>query len=191
MTTLKSVSQLQYRTTTITQGLREAALEAATQCGYDRTDETLLHSAIDRIRWVTPQCAQTFFSDSLVPEGEWSANEIIQIDWHTWAIAKEFDARYEESVVERVESIVVAVPPLLSGEIFSYGLGPEYDWLHWEEGKAIEQELPTEVFDALQELIAREWRSQVIEVAGGDDDYLSGIHPKLQAAVAAVLCGGE
>jgi hypothetical protein len=43
MTTLESVSQLHYRTKTITKALREAALEAATQCGYDRANETLLH----------------------------------------------------------------------------------------------------------------------------------------------------
>jgi hypothetical protein len=191
MTALESVSQLRYHTKTINQALQRAALDAATQCGYDRTEESLLHSKIDQIRWLAPACAQSFFADFLLPEGEWSANEIVQVDWHTWAISNQFDAGYEESVVERVESIVVSVPILLSGEVFSYGLGPEYNWLHWEEAAAAEQELPNEVFDALQELIANEWSSLIIDHAEGNDDYLSGIHPRLQAAVAAVLCEGE
>jgi hypothetical protein len=42
MTTLESVSHLHDRTKTITKALREAALEAATRWGYDRTDEKLL-----------------------------------------------------------------------------------------------------------------------------------------------------
>ena len=47
---------------------------------------------------------------------------------------KRFDNSYEKAVIARAESIVVAVTTLMEREVFTYGLGPEYNWLEWQEG---------------------------------------------------------
>jgi len=115
---------LAYRPEKVPKTIREASGEAARACGYDQFEEELLHSEILNVRWVAVDSVKTHFSAFLEPPCTFSPRKVVRIDWQTWAVKTQFDGQYEEAVVERVESIVVDVPTLMAGEVFSYGLGP-------------------------------------------------------------------
>ena len=187
MTELKSLSQLEYSPDPIPDDFSGLAMDVASECGYDKWEEHLLHASIRDIKWLTKESAEQFFSNDLQPVGEYSPQELLRIDWHTWSIPQRFNGLFEKAVVERVESVVVAAPILITGEVFTYGLGPEYNWLYWEEQGASADAPPQEVFDALNDLIKGDWKDKVAEYADGHDAYISSVHPLLQAAVSSAL----
>lgn len=130
---------------------------------------------------------KALYPEFLIAPCSFSPDEIVRVDWLTWAVPKRFDGRYESAVIGRSESIVVAVPTLIEREVFTYGLGPEYNWLEWDEGVSPSLDLPAAAFEALGELIIGDWREEVREHADEDPKYLDGIHPGLRAAVAQVI----
>lgn len=90
-------------------------------------------------------------------------------------------------MIARAESIVVAITSLMAREVFTYGLGPEYNWLEWQEGVPPAGELSAFALKALGDLIVGNWREDVREDADVQPSYLEGIHPSLKTAVAKVI----
>jgi hypothetical protein len=72
-------------------------------------------------------------------------------------------------------------------KVFTYGLGPEYNWLEWDESSSVPVDPPPVVFETLSELITGDWRDDVKERADEDPSYLDCIHSNLRAAVAQVI----
>jgi len=182
-----TVEALRYRRGSIPDALRASAMQAASEVGFDKFEEVFLDGRILKMRWVHAASVRAHFSEFLEPPCNFNPEEIVRVDWQTWTVPKAFTGQFEQAVVERVESIVVAAETLLSGEIFTYGLGPEYNWLHWEEGSPCGAALPNGVFSAIRDLIEGGWRDQVLEYAEGDGTYLEVVHPRLRAAVKCVL----
>jgi len=170
--------------------VQEAAGDAAAQCGYDQFEEVLLEYEVKNVRWVSEESVQAFYLEWLQPPFSFSPKDIVRIDWCTWAVPNSFTGEYEKDVIARSESVVVAIPTLLEREVFTYGLGPEYNWLEWGEDSAVSEDLPASVFDMLGELITDDWREDVLEYAGDDPNYLDTIHPRLRDYVAAVIDDG-
>ncbi|MGV0958255.1 MAG: hypothetical protein ACOYB1_00315 [Limnohabitans sp.] len=184
---MSNIDRLVYRAGLVSDEIYDAASDAAAQCGYDQTEEVLLDYTVLDIRWVSTDSVKALYPEFLIAPCSFSPDEIVRVDWLTWAVPKRFDGRYESAVIGRSESIVVAVSTLIEREVFTYGLGPEYNWLEWGEGGSPSLELPATVFEALGELIIGDWREQVREHADEDPIYLDGIHPSLRAAVAQVI----
>lgn len=181
------MDRLVYRPDPVSDLIWEGASEAATQCGYDQFEEVLLDHRVIDVRWVSSDSVKGLYPEFLAPPCSFSPDEIVRVDWLTWAVPKRFDGRYENAVIARSESIVVAVPTLMEHEVFTYGLGPEYNWLEWEEGSSPPEELTGSAFEALGKLITGDWCEDVREHADGDKSYLDGIHPNLRAAVAQAI----
>ena len=184
---METMDRLTYTCGPIPENVREAAGDAAAQCGYDQFEEVLLDYEIVGIRRLSVQAVKDHYPEWLQPPCSFSPDEIVRVDWQTWAVPKRFDSALEKAVIARAESIVVAISTLLAREVFTYGLGPEYNWLEWEEGVSPHGE-PTEfAFGALGELITGDWSDDVRENAGEEPGCLDGIHPSLQAAVAKAI----
>jgi hypothetical protein len=184
------MEDLIYLPTPVPDSIHEAAYDAAAQCGYDREEEVLLDAEIVDVRMVSPESVKAIYPEWLDPPCSYSPDEIVRVDWNTWAVPKRFDSRYEQAVIARAESIIVASSTLLEGEVFTYGLGPEYNWLEWDEHTAPSREPPESVFEALCRMITDDWHDEILEYADDDPSYLDGIHPKLKQAVAKVLAEG-
>lgn len=184
---MTNMDHLVYRADPVSENIYEAASDAAAQCGYDQIEEVLLDYTVLDIRWVSTDSVKVRYPEFLVPPCSFLLDEIVRVDWLTWAVPKQFDGRYEDAVIGRSESIVVAVSILMEREVFTYGLGPEYNWLEWEEGSAPSSDPPDAVFEALGELIIGDWREDVREHADEDPKYLDGIHPSLRLAVAKAI----
>lgn len=188
---MSNMDRLVYRAGPVSDEIHDAASDAAAQCGYDQTEEVLLDYMVLNIRWVSTDSVKALYPEFLIAPCSFSPDEIVRVDWLTWAVPKRFDGRYESAVIGRSESIVVAVSTLLEREVFTYGLGPEYNWLEWDEGSAPPSDPPDAVFEALGELIIGDWREEVKAHADEDPKYLDGIHPSLRAAVAQVIADGD
>lgn len=184
---MSNMDRLVYRAGPVFDEIYDAASDAAAQCGYDQTEEVLLDYTVLDIRWVSTDSVKALYPEFLIAPCSFSPDEIVRVDWLTWAVPKRFDGRYESAVIGRSESIVVAVSTLIDREVFTYGLGPEYNWLEWDEGGSPSLDLPAAVFESLGELIIGEWREEIREHADEDPSYLGGIHPSLRAAVAQVI----
>lgn len=181
------MNKLIYRDDPVPEQIYEAARDAAAHCGYDPFEEVLLDCKVLDIRWISGDSAREFYAEFLVPPCSFSSEEIVRIEWLTWSVPKQFDGSYEKAVIARSESIVVAVSTLMNREVFTYGLGPEYNWLEWQEGSPPPSELPTTVFEALGQLIVGDWLEDVQEHADGEPSYIKEIHPQLQAFVAKAI----
>lgn len=184
---MSAMTSLAYRKAPVPKSIRDAAGDAAAQCGYDQFEEELLHYKILNIRWVSADSVKAFYPESFEPPCAFAPDEIVSVDWKTWAVPKRFNGCYEDAVIERIESIVVAASTLIDRKVLTYGLGPEYNWLEWEGGSSSTTEIPVSVFKALCELIKGNWRDSIQEYAEGDANYLDDIHPRLQAAVAKAI----
>ena len=186
-----SISALNYRNGLITNEIQVAALKAASQCGYEHSEEIYLGGLILEIRWVDAQSVSTYFPEYLGEPSSFDANAILRIDWQNWVISKQYDGLFDKAIIERHESIVVAEAVLLSGEVFTSGLGPEYNWMYWEDLPPMKTEPPQEVFSTLREVIKNEWRDEILDYAEGDDGYLDRINPLLKSAVESVIKSGS
>lgn len=182
-----SLPDLAFRRGSIPAHIRESALSAAAQCGYDQYEEHFLWARILKIQWVAEASVRAHFPEYLKEPCNFDPQQIVRVSWQTWAIQKRFNGQFEKSVVERVESIVVAVETLLAGKVMTYGLGPEYNWLQWGEGIATDKELPVKVFDALRDLIEGEWQDDVFEYFEEDDAILNDVHRRLKPAIKRIL----
>lgn len=187
---LMLLDELQYRRASVPAKIRASAMDAASQVGYDLFEEKFLWGRILKVRWVHADSVRSYFPMFLEPPCSFNPNEIVRVDWQTWATSKGFGGQFEASVVERVESIVVATETLLANEIFSYGLGPEYNWLHWEEGKTTGEALPIKVFYAIRELIEGDWQDSIAEHSEEDEMFLDSVHPRLRSAVKRAVRAG-
>jgi N-formylglutamate deformylase len=178
---------LAYRPDPVPESLWDAARDAAAQCGYDHGAEKRLYHLVLNIRWVWPASARANFPEFFEPTSPRAENEIIRIDWRTYAVPECFDGACETAVIERVASIIVDVSTLVAGGVVTSGLGPAYNVIEWREGVAAGEDMPDQVFDALSDLILTDWREDVQEWAGGNPACLQEIHPRLRNAVAQVL----
>ncbi len=184
---MEAMDQLTYTSDPIPESVRDAAGDAAAQCGYDQFEEVLLDYEIVGIRHVSAQSVKDHYGAWLQPPCSFSPDEIVRVDWQNWAVPKRFNKAYENAVVARAESIVVAISTLLAREVFTYGLGPEYNWLEWEEGGPPPGEPSESALTALGDLIVGDWQEDVREDADGQPSYLDEIHPTLKAAVAKAI----
>jgi hypothetical protein len=187
---MESIDHFSYTPDPVPEDVQGAAEDAAAQCGYDQFEEVLLGQTVMAVRRVSADSVRALFPDVLEAPYSVKADEVVRIDWVTWAMPKKFDGRYEDAVIARSESIVVDTSTLLRREVFTYGLGPEYNWLAREEGIPPTGELPEFVFEAIGQLITEDWREQVCEYADDDSKYLDQIHPKLRSAVAEAMSDG-
>ena len=181
---METMKLLNYTDEPIPESIRSAADYAASQCGYDPFEEVLLDYEVVGIRRVSAQSVKENYPVWLRPPCSYSPEDMVRVDWQTWAVPKRFGGYYEKAVIARAESIVVAISTLISGKVFTYGLGPEYNWLEWEEGVPPPGEPTAPAFKALSALITGDWRDDVREHAEEKTGYLEGIHPFLQPAVA-------
>ena len=186
-----NMDELNYRDEQVSDSIYEAAADAVAQCGYDQFEEVLLDYAILDIRWVSIDSVKALYPECLEPPYLFSPDEVIRLDWLSWAVSKNFDHRYEKAIVTRSESIVVALPTLMAREVFTYGLGPEYNWLEWEEGSSAPVEPSAAALQSLSELITGDWCDDVREHAEGDESHLGSLHPSLRDAVAHVIEGKD
>jgi hypothetical protein len=184
---METMNQLTYTSDPIPESVRDAAGDAAAQCGYDQFEEVLLDYEIVGIRRVSAQSVMDHYGAWLQPPCWFSPDEIVRVDWQTWAVPKRFDNAYEKAVIARAESIVVAITTLMAREVFTYGLGPEYNWLEWEEGAPPAGEPSESALTALGDLIVGDWQEDVCEDADGQPSYLDGIHARLRTAVAKAI----
>jgi len=184
---MEAMDQLTYTSDPIPESVRDAAGDAAAQCGYDQFEEVLLEYEIVDIRRVSAQSVKDHYGEWLQPPCSFSPDEIVRVDWQTWAVPKRFDNTYEKALIARAESIVVAITTLMAREVFTYGLGPEYNWLEWEEGAPPAGEPSEPTLTALCDLIVGDWKEDVYEDADGEPRYLDRIHPSLMAAVAKAI----
>ena len=96
------MERLAYRLDPIDEQIREAASDAACECGYDQFEEQLLGHEILDIRWVSSEALKALFPEFLAPPCSFDPNGIVRVDWQTWAVPTSFNGQYEEAVVERV-----------------------------------------------------------------------------------------
>jgi hypothetical protein len=184
---METMDLLAYASDPVPVSVREAAGDAAAQCGYDRFEEVLLDHEVVGVRRVSAQSVRAHYAEWLQPPCSFSPDEIVRVDWHTWAVPRGFDGTYEQAVIARAESVIVALPTLMAREVFTHGLGPEYNWLDWAEGSSSPGEPTAAAFEALGALITGDWRDYVREDADEDASYLDAIHPDLRAAVAEAI----
>lgn len=181
------MDRLTYTSDSIPESVRDAAGDAAAQCGYDHLEEVLLDYEIVGLRRVSIQSVMEHYAEWLEPPCLFAPDEIVRVDWRTWAVPKDYVKACEAGVVARAESIVVAIPTLLAREVFTYGLGPEYNWLEWEDGTGPVGEPGPSAFEALYGLITSEWLEDVCQDAEMDPRYLEDLHPDLRVAVAKAI----
>jgi hypothetical protein len=184
---MEAIDQLSHTSDPIPESIREAAGDAAAQCGYDQFEEVLLDYEIVGIRRVSAQSAKDHYGAWLQPPCSFSPDEIVRVDWQTWALPERFDNTYEKAVIARAESIVVAVSTLMAREVFTYGLGPEYNWLEWQEGAPPAGKPSESTLNALGDRIVGDWLDDVREDADGQPGYIDRIHPSLKVAVAEAI----
>lgn len=184
---MDKMDRLAYRPDPVPESLWDTARDAAAQCGYDQFEEKLLDHQVLSIRWVCAESARAQFPEFFEAPSPLVEDEIVRVDWRTYAVQECFDGDYEKAVVERVESIIVDVSTLVARGVVTYGLGLEYNFIEWQEGVPTGEEMPDAVFQSLSDLILTDWREDVQEWADGDPTYLDGIHPRLRDAVAEVM----
>jgi hypothetical protein len=172
--------KLRYRVEQVPDHIQAVARDATEHFGYDLFAEIPLGSSVQSIRWVSVDSVKEVYPEFLEPPYSFSADEIIRIDWLTWSVSRKFSRSLDQAVISRSESIIVAVSTLMEQEAFTYCLGPEFNWLEWEESDAIVADLPAFVVEELGKLIAGEWRDHVRELVDSDPNYIEGIHPALR-----------
>jgi hypothetical protein len=188
-----TMDRLTYTSDRIPESVRDAAGDAAAQCGYDQFEEVLLDYVIVGIRRVSARSVKDHYPEWLEPPCSFSPDEIVRVDWQTWAVPKGYVSACKGGVIARADSILVAIPTLLAREVFTYGLGPEYNWLEWEEGVPPAGEPAACAFEALYDLITSEWLDDICWDADRDPRYLDDLHPDLRATVAKAIdnCGSR
>lgn len=154
--------------------------------GYDWDEEKLLDSSVLDVRQVSARSAAEQFGldDKEFRKGK---DCLIRIDYESWAAPKKIDIEAPEQVVYRREHVYVRHSVLLADEVFSYGLGREFDIEHWERdeekhGSPEEVQLPPSVRDDLQSEIESEQRVEIAEWLDGDVDRIpAGLGEVMQA----------
>ena len=154
--------------------------------GYDWDAEQLLSSSVLDIKQVSARCAAEQFGldDEEFRQG---LDCLIRVDYQSWAAPNEFDPEAPEHVVYRREHVYVRRSVLLAEEVFSYGLGREFDIELWEsdeekEGSPEEVRLPPGAREFLQSEIEREQREGIAEWLDGDVDNIpAGLGEAMQA----------
>lgn len=188
---MKTLDRLVYTSDPVPAGVGDAAGDAAAQCGYDQFEEVLLDYEIVGLRRVSAESVKEHYPSWLEPPCSFSPDEIVRIDWHTWAVPNGYASACKRGVIARAESIIVAIPTLLAREVFTYGLGPEYNWMEWEDIASLPAEPGPSAIEALYGLITAEWLQDVCWDAERDPRFLDDMHPDLRAAMARAIghCG--
>lgn len=154
--------------------------------GYDWDEEKLLDSSVLDVRQVSARsAAEQFGCDG--KEFRKGKDCLIRIDYESWAAPKKFDPDAPEHVIYRREHVYVRRSVLLADEVFSYGLGREFDIEHWKrdeekQGAPEKVQLPPRAREDLQAEIESEQRVEIVEWLDGDVDRIpAGLGEVMQA----------
>ena len=181
MDNLIANNKLIFRDKTIAPDILEAAHDAVGQCAYNHSEEYLLHYSVLDVKWIAADSVNEFFIDNPCDD---ESSSILLIVWRAWVIPNIFSVDFEESVEERNESMCVALPVLLAREVFTYGLGPEFNWIYWEDlGSAPAISPPIEVYESLADLIDGDWSDSLSEYITENESFMENCHPSLKQAI--------
>lgn len=158
---------LQYLPEEPTPELLEQAEEAAFKVGHDWDEEHPLHARVLAMRTLTPESQRQWYEDFPEP-----APRIHRIDYVSWAVSRRFSLDLVENVVVRVEGICIDEETLTSGEIITYCMGREIEFLSWKDAvvpaSLANGPLPQEVLEELVDLLEDCWDRDLLEYAEGD-----------------------
>lgn len=177
------MKNLEYRTELVPDHIQAVARDVAEHFGYDMFAEIPLGTSVQNVRWVSADSVRSVYPQFLEPPFSFSADDILRIDWQTWSVSRTFARGLDQAVISRSESIIVAASTLMEQEVFTYCLGPEFNWLEWDESEAAVADLPAFVIEELGKLISGQWRESVRAQVGTNPDYIGGIHPALRPYV--------
>lgn len=134
--------------------LSEEIIDAADEAfaiGYDQFDgEVLITGRVLRVERLNEELAKTFTAyDEAEDEAD---NPLVEIEYEIWVLPKSFDLHNPDELSYRRDKVIFESETLVSGSAVSYGLGPEYgqlswDQLEWLSGRAKEVNLPTEMYE--------------------------------------------
>ena len=182
-----------YRGGKADQDILDAAFSAAYDCACDRNEEILLDVEILDVEWLTQESATKAFSEYLKAPFNLSPDDFFRIDWQAWVISKDFTLELDKAITIRTESIYVDKTTLLNKEVFTYGFGPEYNWLHWQEisnpTSYDENNPPIEVIEAYCELLEGDWAYELKEYFEDELDlaFLNKLHPLIKSTIEKLL----
>lgn len=185
---LVSENKLIFQEGPIDADILDASKETVGECAYDHSLEYLLHHSILELRWIDPRSVREHFGSFLEEPCCIEPNSILQIVWKAWVIPMEFSVEFEDSIEERHETMCVALPVLLAREVFAYGLGPDYNWLYWENlGSAPAISAPNEVYEALSSIIENDWKYEFHEQVQDNEDFIENCHPMLRETLTTLV----
>lgn len=159
----------------------KAALECAHRCAFDPDDEYCVGVHLEKIRFLTTDCVERFFPDYLKRPGIPEDDCLVQIEWQSWSVPKNFGPFVEQGFVERAEAVVVPLSEVVSGQLEPAG------YVHFEEIPSPRTTPPKAVFDEVISLIEGEWRPQVWEHAEAGDEFIDQLDPFLRPAVRTLM----
>jgi len=145
------------------------------------------------VEWLTQESATKAFSEYLKEPFNLSPDDFFRIDWQAWMISKDFTLELEKAITIRTESIYVDKTTLLNNVVFTYGYGPEYNWLHWQEisnpTSYDENNPPIEVIEAYFELLEGDWAYELKEYFEDELDleFLNKSHPLIKSTIEKPL----
>jgi hypothetical protein len=146
-------------------------------------DELYLCSNLLQVRKVNAESAQKSFNHG---QDVQLADHMIRVDYEFWTARSTFDAAAPEQVTHRREHLYVRTSVLTSGELFVYGLDPEFGFEEWvnddtTEGTPEQTGLPEEGYTALLREISSKHSTAIGEYLVDDEDDLpTDISPAMQ-----------
>lgn len=153
-----------------------AAERNAAQALCEEWNEEILYSKVLNVRWLDEAKAQALFSKYLEPKDPLKSDEILRVDWEAWVVPREFNGKFEEAIIHRVQSACIDRSSLLCGEVRTYGLGPEYNYL-WSETDPFDvvstQNVPEEAIAKLVLLARNNWRDYIGEWL--DEEFIESL----------------
>lgn len=160
--------------------------------GYDWDAEQLLDSSVLDVRQVSAKSAAEQFGldDEEFRQGE---DSLIRVDYESWSAPNEFDPGAPEHVIYRREHVYVRYSVLDADEVFTYGLGREFNMELWEQdkekgGSPEEVQLPPGAREDLQSKIESEQQESIAEWLDGDIDSIpAGLGEVMQALYEKIV----
>jgi hypothetical protein len=146
-------------------------------------DEVYLCSNLLNVRKVNAESAQQSFHYG---QDVQLVDHIIRVDYEFWTAIPQFDAAAPEHVTHRREHLYVRTSVLARGELFVYGLGPEFGFEEWvnddtTEGTPEQTGLPEDGYTALLNEISSNHLTAIGEYLVDDEEELpTGIRPAMQ-----------
>ena len=172
--------------------IQDAAQEVPEAVGYNRDEDVFLTGEVLDIRFVEDECASKMFGPCDHCD-DYPDDSVIRIDYCTWAVPKQFDALSPDNVIYRKEHVFIRTGVVLMGETFTYGLGPELNFIEWvpddlNEGSPDEVSLPSEAMDYLVDHIRSEHGDEIEEwTEGYEKNIPEGLSPPMLALYREII----